>query len=186
MKIKLNLLSEAKKNEVRKRKQYRLIVWQEILIVAMMIFYGSILAGIFYTLHFQLTNAESGTASDKQDQVFQEIDSAEKKFQDINRKVAEKKKFQKEHILWSHLFIALDGVIPEGILLEKMVTADRRVSLSGKASTRDILLQFQDKLNASGCFRNATLPLADLFKQENIDFQLDVDVTKECLKPGNV
>ncbi|MDD5084067.1 MAG: PilN domain-containing protein [Candidatus Moranbacteria bacterium] len=186
MEIKLNLLSEAKKIEVRRKKRYRFIVWQEIILVSLLLFYVGILAGIYYMNRFQLRNLESANVSKEQEQAFREIDSAEKKFQSVNKQVAEMLKFQKEHTKWSNFFIALDEVIPEGVLLEKVSTVDRKISLMGKADTRDALLMFKEKLNASECFQNADIPLSDLFTQDNIDFQLDVEIKKDCLKPGNL
>lgn len=186
MKIKLNLLSEAKKNEIRQKKRYRLIVWQEVIVVSLIIFYVGILGSISMMLAFQLQKLESNNASQSQEQSFLEINAAEKKFKDVNKKVSTLIALQQEHTIWSSLFLSLDTLTPEGVLLEKLVTTNQRISFSGKASTRDILLQFQDKLNQSDCFQNAKIPLSDLFIQENVDFQLDVEIKKECLKPGNL
>lgn len=186
MKIKLNLLSEAKKNEIRRKKRYRLIVWQEIIIVSIAVFYVGILGSIAMMLSLQLQKLQSNNASQSQEQSFLEIDAAEKKFKDVNKKVSTLLALQQEHTTWSSLFLSLNKLIPEGVLLEKLSTTNQQVSFSGKATTRDILLQFQDKLNQSDCFQNAKIPLSDLFTQENVDFQLDVEIKKECLKPGNL
>ena len=186
MKIKLNLLSEAKKNEIRRKKRYRLIVWQELILVSLLIFYVGILGSISTILAFQLQKITSNNATQSQGQSFLEIDAAEKKFKDVNRRVATLLDLQQEHTTWSSLFLSLNTLNPEGILLDKLVTTNQQISLSGKATTRDVLLQFQDKLNQSDCFQNAKIPLSNLFIQENVDFQLDVEIKKECLKPGNL
>jgi Tfp pilus assembly protein PilN len=184
MEIKLNLLSEAKKNEVHRKNRYRFIVWQEAMLIFLSLFYMGILTGIYYMLTFQYNNLESTAISQGQNQTFQEINNAEQKFKTVNDKIAETMNFQREHITWSKFFIALDTVVPHGILLEKMVTVDRKISLSGKADTRDTLLQFQSNLNTTDCFQNADVPLADLFTQNNIDFQIDVEIQQQCLKNG--
>lgn len=186
MEIKLNLLSDAKKIEVRKKKRYRFVVWQEIIIVFLLVFYIGILFSISSMLDFKLKSAENVGANNEKEKVFQEIASIEKTFQDTNKSVAEVAKFQQEHTVWSGFFIALDTVIPEGVLLEKISTIDRKISLSGKAKTRDDLLGFEDKLNGSDCFQNAVVPLSDLFAQDNIEFQLDVEIKQDCLKPKNL
>ena len=186
MEIKLNLLSEAKKNEVRKKKRYRLIVWQESVVVALALFYVGVLFGISSMLDLQVKSQEGVVATNGKEQIFQEISDIERKFEDTNKKVAETMKFQQEHMAWSGLFAALDATVPEGVLLEKMSTVNRKVSLSGKSDTRETLLKFQDKLNGSDCFENAKVPLADLFAQENIDFLMDVDMKQTCLKPKNI
>jgi Tfp pilus assembly protein PilN len=186
MEIKLNLLSEAKKSEIRRKKRYRIVVWQEIICIFLLLFYIGILFSIDYILNFQLKTLEGVNVSKEQEQASQEIQSAEKEFQTVNKKIADTSKFQQEHIVWSSLFIALDKIIPEGILLEKLSTANQKISFSGRANTRDILLNFQERLNASECFQNANVPLSDLFAQNNIDFQMDVEIKRSCLKPGNL
>jgi Tfp pilus assembly protein PilN len=186
MEIKLNLLSEAKKIEVRRKKRYRLVVWQEILGVSLILFYTGVLFGIDYMLDFQLKNMADANVSKEQEQTFREIESIEKKFQDVNAKVAITRQFQQEHIVWSNFFTALNRVVPEGIVLEKMGTVDRKISLSGRADTRDKLLSFQESLNKSECFQNAKIPLEDLFTQEKIDFQMDIEIKQLCLKPKNL
>lgn len=186
MEIKINLLPEEKKREVRKKKQYHLIVWQSLLFGCLLVFYLGILLGIRFMLDFQLKGLENIDAIEAKGQAFQEIDAAEKKFQEVNAKIGELTKFRQEHILWSRLFVEMDRLIPEGILFDKVSTTDRKVSVSGKAETRDILLKFQEKLNGSECFRDARVPLSDLFSQKDIDFQLDVEMKQECLKPKNL
>lgn len=186
MEIKLNLLSEAKKNEVRKKKRYRLVVWQEIIVVSLLLFYGLILGGIVYMHSFQIKNLSIASVSQTQEQAFQEVDSAEKKFKEVNTLVASLQKFQKEHTVWSRVLFALNEASLEGVALEKIATTNQKVSLQGVAQTRDKLLEFKERLNASSCFQNATLPLSDLFTQEDVDFQIDVEVKQDCLKPGNL
>lgn len=186
MEIKLNLLSEVKKNEVRRKKRYLFIVWQEVVFIFFVLFYGGILTGIYYMHDFHLQNLKSSISSSEQTHAFQEIQFAENIFQDVNQDIADTKRFQQEHTVWSNFFIALDKAIPKGILLNKIATADRNISLGGTADTRESLLLFQDALNTSNCFRNPRVPLSDLFTQTNIDFQLDIEIKKECLKPGNI
>ena len=70
----MNLLSEAKKNEVRKKKRYRLVVWQEIIVVSLLLFYGLILGGIVYMHSFQIKNLSIASVSQTQEQAFQEVD----------------------------------------------------------------------------------------------------------------
>lgn len=186
MEIKLNLLSETKKEEIRKKKRYRLVVWQELIVLSLGIFYAVTLLGVYSMLHLQSKNLETTNAFEKREKAFQEIDAAVKVFHDTNERVSRVRKFQREHTVWSNFFTALDESVPDGVVLEKMSTSDRRISLSGKANTRETLLTFQERLKSSPCFDNAVVPLSDLFAQENVEFQLDIDMKKECLKPGNL
>jgi Tfp pilus assembly protein PilN len=186
MKIKLNLLSEARKSELRKKTHYRLIVMQGSLFIFLLLFYIIVLASVSASQSVWLKSLENTNASDEQSRIFAEINTHEKKIQNANKEASDVMRFQQEHVVWSNFFSALNSVIPDGVLLEKISTANQRISLLGVADTRDALLQFQSKLNDSKCFWNATVPLSNVFAQEKIDFQLDVDIKKECLKPGNL
>jgi Tfp pilus assembly protein PilN len=186
MEIKLNLLSETKKEEIRKKKRYRLVVWQELIIFSLGVFYVGTLLGVYSMLHLQTKNLETTNAFEKQEKAFQEIDAAVKVFHDTNERISQVRKFQREHTVWSNFFVALDNSVPDGIVLEKMSTSDSRISVSGKADTRETLLAFQERLKASPCFDDAVVPLSDLFAQDNVEFQLDISMKKECLKPGNL
>jgi hypothetical protein len=60
------------------------------------------------------------------------------------------------------------------------------VLLSGQAATRDDILALEKKLKESACVKNVNVPLSNLFSQENIDFQIDFEMQKECLKKNNL
>lgn len=44
--------------------------------------------------------------------------------------------------------------------------------VSGKALDRQTLIMFEDSINVSGYFSEVTLPISDLAKNKNIDFQM--------------
>lgn len=46
------------------------------------------------------------------------------------------------------------------------------ISVSGVATDRQSLLAFENRINASGRFSNVTLPLSDLAKDKDINFQM--------------
>lgn len=186
MEIKLNLLSEAKKIEISRKKTYRLIVLHEVMYVSIIIMYIGVLGSLYYMHSLLVKNAEIEHATAQIDSVGQEISNAQNQFKDINSQVESMKRFQSEHIVWSNMFMVMDKSIPDGVLLEKLVTTNQKIALSGRADTRDNLLKFQDNLNATECFQNAKVPLSDLFTQEKVAFQLDVEIKTSCLKPGNL
>jgi Tfp pilus assembly protein PilN len=182
MEIKLNLLSGAKKDEMHRRKRYRFIVLQEIIILLLLALYAGILFGINKMMSLQIENSSMSIISDDQKNNLRIFDEFEKKFQSTNDTVSSMLHFQQEHITWSSALFALNDIVPEGIVFEKIVTVDKRISLSGIADTRDHLIQFQSKFNASDCFQNIKVPLSDLFVEKDIDFQIDFDVQKNCIK----
>lgn len=186
MNIKLNLLPEENKKEVRRGKRIRFIVWQGILCLVSLAFLAGIFISIYLMLSLRLDELRRVSDVESQGGVFQEINEAEKVFRDTNTLTSDVRKLQQEHIVWTRFFNELHQVIPEDVILEKIVTNNYTVSLSGLSKTRETLLQFQSKLNASQCFQNANLPLSDLFSQKDVQFQLDVEIKKECLKLQNI
>jgi Tfp pilus assembly protein PilN len=184
MNIRLNLLHEERKREIRKKKNFYLVMWQGSLLVSFALAYMGVLAGIHLTLRMQLQDVErAGTAANGS---FQEIGEYERLFKETNERVDRLAKFQSEHVAWSRLFMEMDRLVPDGVTVRKVLTKDYQVSLSGRASDRDTLLEFQAELNGSECFQNAQVPLSDLFSQKDVDFQMDVEMKKDCLKPKNL
>lgn len=73
----------------------------------------------------------------------------------------------------------LIGRLSGSITLRSFVfnTAEKKVTIHGRAATRDTLTAFQLKVNESPYFEHAALPLSTLAKPANIDFDLSADLT---------
>lgn len=56
-------------------------------------------------------------------------------------------------------------------------TSVKKMTIHGRAATRDALTAFQTKVSESTYFEHATLPLSTLAKPANIDFELSADLT---------
>jgi Tfp pilus assembly protein PilN len=186
MNNKINVLSEEKKSALRRRKRFRLMVWQESAFLALVVLGVAITGSVYAMLDIRLRQEEASIAIARQEGMLREIDAAEQIFVKTNVDVADVLRFQREHLFWSNVLDALREARSSDIELVNLSTTDRRLSLSGFANTRDALLAFQDHLNDSACFANARVPLSDLFAQENVDFQLDVEVRRECLRSKQV
>jgi Tfp pilus assembly protein PilN len=182
MNIKINLLPEEKKWEIRKKRNFRLIFWQGFAFLSL----GLIYAGILFTIHISLNvqlNHIQEVNNPEESRALQELEEHQELFRQTNLAVKKLSYLQKEHIRWSGMFKETEHLVPEGILLSRIMTENDTVSFTGQASTREILLDFQSKLNSSTCFENAQVPLSDLFSQKDIEFQLNTTMKKECLKP---
>lgn len=186
MEIKLNLLPEEKKKEIRRSKRLKFVVWQGTICVFLIVFFGCILFSIYYMLSFQLKDLKMAADLELQQSVFQEVSSAERLFEETNAATKDLKALQREHVVWTRFFDEINTILTNKIVIEKIITKNYTISLSGIAETRDDLLRFQSQLNESSCFQNANIPLSDLFSQKNTQFQLDVEIKKECLKPQDI
>jgi Tfp pilus assembly protein PilN len=185
MNIRLNLLPEEKKAEVRRARDFRFILWQGVSLVFLAAAYLGILEGVHAALGIRLQEVgQAGRTAETE--ALGEIQAYENLFQETNRKVSGLDRLQKEHLFWSNALAQLEAAVPDGIVLERLLTNEAVLSLAGKAATRDALLGFQSSLNGSECFSGAKVPLSDLFSQKDIDFQIEVEVRQECLKPKNL
>lgn len=186
MSIRINLLPTYKKQDIRQKKNFRLLIWQSWLLIILTVFCGGMLLGVRWVVGTQVKESERLVDVDAPQSFYRDLDEAQSVFRETDRKVALLKNIQKEHVYWSGPLRELGNMVPEGIQLNGLLAKDYSLSLSGLADKRDTLIGFKEALNRSECFVNASLPLDDILSQENIPFQLDIGVKKECLKPGNL
>lgn len=185
MKIYLDLLPQEKKNELRRNKIFHKILREEALFLLPAIVAIVILANIFYLLKLQLNTAgTSQMASMSQDKV-QLLRTYEDKFAKTNDAVADLAKIQNQHLHWESLFEELNRVVPAGITITDISTKNYQVFFLGKAKVRDNLLEFKNNLINDQCFQSVNVPLSDLVTKEDIDFQMDLLVSKDCLLKKN-
>jgi Tfp pilus assembly protein PilN len=183
MKILLNLLQEEKRKDIQKRFYLRFFLWQIFLALALETFYLVILASIYFTLDFQLQGLESiGQQYDTAHSEQQTLDMYRKKFKETNMLAETAGKIERQHFSFAQIFFLLDAVLPESVLIDRLTTKEYTVLLAGRAATRDDLLSFESRLKMSECVKNVNVPLANLFSQENVDFQMDFEMRKECLQ----
>jgi len=83
---------------------------------------------------------------------------------------------QKEIILSAPILKELSEIIPERVYLKNIsyYSASGEVTLSGWANDREDLLSFKDLLEQSSRFSDINLPLANLIKQNDIDFNFSI------------
>jgi hypothetical protein len=183
MKILLNLLQEEKRNEVHSRLHFRFFLWQLFLVLALEVFYIVILISIYFILDYQLQSLQSiGQQYDAEHSEQKMLDRYQKKFKEANTTVEVVRKIERQHFSFEQIFILLDGILSESIAIEHLATKEYTVMLSGQAATRDDLLAFKSRLEESECVKNVNVPLSNLFSQENVDFQMDFEMKKECLQ----
>lgn len=182
MKTYIDLLPEGKKNEIQGDRAFRTIVWQEISVVFLMCFFLVILVMINFALDIQLKGVESAFQGEQALKGHQEIKSYEDKFREMNTRLVLTAKIQSSHLEWVPVLTKLSQLFPDGVYLNGIATRDYRISLLGKAQKREDLTKFLDAIKGSDCFVNLNSPLSNLVSREDIDFQIDFDIKKECLK----
>jgi hypothetical protein len=183
MKTLLNLLPEENKKSIRRKIHFRFFLWQLFLLFMLEVFYAGMLFGTYMVLDFQLHNLQvMGQMRNKNQGDQATLNAYQKKFREMNTTVEEVGKIEENHFSFTKVFLMLDTLLPEGITIDHLTTKNYTVLLSGKAAKRDDLLEFDARLNKSACVENVNVPISNLFSQQDIDFQVDFAITKECLK----
>ena len=183
MKTLLNLLPEENKKNIQRKIHVRFFLWQLFLLFSLEVFYASILVGTYIILDFQLQNLQAaGQQNDKIHGEQTTLTIYQKKFKDTNMLAEVIGKIEDNHFSFTKVFLLLDELLPEGITIDHLTTKNYTIILTGKAAKRDDLLTFDAKLKESACVENVNVPISNLFSQENIDFQVDFGIKKECLK----
>ncbi len=185
MKTLLNLLPEGKKESIQGRLRSRFLLWQLFLLFLLEIFYLTILICTYLVLEFQLRSLsaiENDTLASSQSEVTR-LNAYEKKFDETNQIVNVIGAIDRSHHYFSKVFLLIDPLLPDGIAITHLATKEYTVSLSGRAQTREQLLQLDENLkNMGSCIENVMVPLQNLFSQEDIDFQVDFTIKPDCLR----
>jgi Tfp pilus assembly protein PilN len=182
MKIEINLLPQDKKDGIRKAKKFwRVLGWESVILCMGIILFGFIF-GINYLLNYNLQIISELAGSGIGGEKYQTIDYYEDKFSGINVKLAKISDIYHDQIYWSELFSKLNQTVPRDIEISALSTKEFSVFLSGKARNREDLLSFKDRLVAEDCFLNVNLPLSNLVSKEDVVFQIDLEISEECVK----
>lgn len=121
------------------------------------------------------------TTADSSQNQYQELAKYEDKFKQTNEDVEILDKIQNSNLIWTNFLTELSLIMPEGIFLSDLSSKNYQVFLAGKARSRENLLNFKANLEQSTCFSNINIPLSNLVVKQDVDFQMDIEVKKECL-----
>ncbi len=182
MKILLNLLPADKKTLTEQRMRFRFFVWQVFLLFSLELFFLGILLGAYTLLSVEQKHQE--TLSQEFDQYRDEekrLKIFEERFRETNKRVDVSFMTNKEHFLFSTVFLVLDRHMNDAVILERVTTKDFQLSISGVAQTRDDLIAFNESLESEACFSDVHLPLSNLLAQKQVSFQMDITLKNDCL-----
>lgn len=182
MKISLDLLPQDKKNQIRRNKIFGRIIREEILFIVPIIVFVLILLNVYYILNYQFGSLSAAGIAGRGQDKYQELNKYEERFKQVNERVDLLSKIQNGHFHWLNVLERLAEITPDGVYLNSISSKNYQVFLLGKAKTREDLLKFKDNLEGADCFQNINVPLSNLVVKEDIDFQMDLQVNKECLR----
>lgn len=175
--LKLNLVSEELKKEIKLRRVYGIIKRMSGFFILLLIAYTLVLLfarllilNKFDEIVYQTTLISKNTQG-YNDRV-----------KEINSQVDFISAAQAEFIRPSCLLRNLDAFAGAGVKIDQLrLSRDKKAFLiRGKSSERGALLSFKEKLEQSGLFLSVDLPLKNLLTKEDILFEINagVDITK--------
>jgi len=182
MKIYLDLLPQQRKQEIKRNRLFRKILREEALFLLPFIVLISILISICYILIFQRDIIAAAYLTQQSQNKYQQFGTYEEKFKQVNVLVQTMGKIQSGHLHWQKFFQRLSETVPDGIYISDLSTKNYTAFLIGKASARDDLLNFKNRLERMPCFQNINVPLSNLVVKEDVDFQIDISIAEDCLK----
>ncbi|EKE15942.1 MAG: hypothetical protein ACD_11C00072G0010 [uncultured bacterium] len=181
MKTYLDLLPEEKRVAIRRKKRFREIIKQETAFLFPLLILFAMLMSINIILEIENNGiGQLGNLFESGNQT-QGLDFYEKTFKEINQKTSDINSFQKKHLYWSGVINSIVELVPQNIYLSDLSTKDFQVFLIGRALEREALIDFQSKITGNGCFENVNVPLSNFVAKNDIDFQMDFSIKKECL-----
>lgn len=185
MNIYLNLLSEEKKIEIKKRMIFQTILGQGFRFCFIMLLLISILLSVKMITKINLSSIDKSNSLIASNSVYQELNKYEGDFKQMNSKIILVSEMKKNKLYWSLLIEELSRIIPPNVFLTDLTTKAYEVSIIGKAENREKLVEFQDNLKKSSCLGEVTYPLSNYTSKEDLEFSIDFKVKEECVKKTN-
>lgn len=182
MKIFLDLLPKQRKLEIRRKKIFRMILRTEFLFLLPLFIFIIVLFNIFYLVSIDRKTLESAQQNTRSQDKYQELSTYEEKFKQVNENSSLLLKLGAGHLHWTTVFEKLNSMLPNGVVISDFSTKNYKILLLGVSKNREVLLNFKSELEKDACFENINVPLSNLVVKENIDFQMDFSIKKECLK----
>lgn len=173
----LNLIPPTKKQELRLAQVFKTVKNLIILILFLTIFAAIILLITKIALENNFNKVvEESTLTTKYANIFN------KDVKEFNQYLSAVDKIQKDHISWPQFLINFTKLIPQNINIYSININDDKILITGQAKNRDDLLLFKNNLENSDLFAGVTIPLEDLLKKDNVDFNLKADIKLDKLK----
>ncbi len=164
----LNIISSDLKKEIKLKnifKSLKKIVYITILFV---IIYSIVLLIADFTLgnHYEIIAIKSAKSDSEQNKTIENIS-------EINSKIEETSKIQKEFINWVSLIEEISNSTKQDIKFSKIsFSKEDGLSLIGNSKSREALLSLKKYLDEAKFLKDVDFPIENLLKKEDINFKI--------------
>lgn len=173
----LNILPSDLKKENKLRKIFLNFRLNALIVFIILLFPVLLLFSNYLLFENILKNSVSGSNySPKNNQSTVQI---KKDMESFNSLLIQASAIQNEHYNPTLLIEHFTSLVPDGVSIinVNIQFAEKKISFSGMAKTRDDLINFQNNLSADDVFTNFTYPVSNLSEKENIDFNYSGTLT---------
>ncbi len=181
MKTFLNILPPERKENLRLSKLYRDLIRQEVGLLFLVIFLGSLLSGVWFLLSLEERSVLNRVSErEQQDKSYADILFYEKEFSQVQAKIpmAEKLLKQQKNLIW--VYHAIESNSPGGVMFSSISIEEGKLKIVGHSDNRENLLVFQESLQKIECFTDVKLPLSQIAQKESIDFEMEISIQPKC------
>ncbi|MDI6778076.1 MAG: hypothetical protein QMD77_02695 [Patescibacteria group bacterium] len=179
MKIRINILPDAQKEERFTEQKIGAVLRFGLLICFVLAFFSSVLLVAQIILYADYKVAKAGSESRRQN-VDKESDQAEQFLADINSLSQKINKTSDETPRWSKVFLRISQIAASDIKLTSVHVEKEHMKISGFSKTREAFLEFQEKLKGEG-LKNLKSPVSNVVSPKDFDFEVKADIDKNYL-----
>jgi len=179
--IKLNLLPPTYKKNLELTDLRGVFFSLVLRVFGILFIFLIILSSIFLYLSILARYQEQLIKNEEDDAQMKQLVETEDIIIMANEKINRVFNSYNERVYWTGLMEKFVRLVPAGIYLTEFhyQAENNELRLSGWSSNRDIFLSFQKSLENSLLFdKDMDIPLANLLKQENINFDFTLKPTK--------
>ncbi|HLN19047.1 MAG TPA: PilN domain-containing protein [Patescibacteria group bacterium] len=184
MEIKINLLPDYRKEEIAKSNRFQMVIRLGMVVLSVFVFFYLFLFGLLNALEIEINSVTLSQKMASNSDQLKKIKEFDAHFERINSDSKQALSFEKDQFYWINLFDRLGQNMSDGITITDLATKDYKVLLAGKAFSRDMLMEYKEKLSQEKCFSEINLPLSNLVSKEDISFQMDMKINRDCLRLG--
>lgn len=171
--IKLNIISPELKNDIKFKTFYtalRSILF--LLFISLMVYSVLILTAKYILM------AHANETKNRSILITSKTEDYDKQVKDINSQIDYINKIQTNTISWSDFIEVIANNITAGIHISQ-ISADEKTktfSISGRAETRQDLLNLKESLENLNIFGEINIPIDILLQKENISFSINTKI----------
>ncbi|PIV10100.1 MAG: hypothetical protein COS49_02355 [Candidatus Portnoybacteria bacterium CG03_land_8_20_14_0_80_41_10] len=172
--FKLNLLPPAEKKELKLTELNNLILSLAGQILILLLIFNLFLGSTFFCLSILLKEQKNLIAVKESNPQMQDLLEIEEKIKQTNQIIKQVNLGQTKAILWTPVFEEITKIVSNDIYLTNFSyqSDSNLVTLNGWANQRENLLYLQKLLEENSFFKEVKVPLSNLIKEKNIDFNL--------------